>query len=333
MTFDELCDGFCSKTSNYRPYKKEDVEKLLAGKGRQPANRSSLKDKIGERYLNDIPTDKLWKGIRESVEAQTRWHTKAIEIYKKLWSYYLQHYNISAAEEYRFPSVNMSNPYDTLVFMLQYLQVPHDTGERAEDVIADQLWVSSTTALNELNKIRGNDSALSILGFTIDVGLKDVHHPNRSASTCHPIFLPLNLRQVGALLLSLSELETSDLQRINNDMADLIWSQLSDYGRTRIKKIFEKRFPSEYFEKRISDKKLVFEKERRKFEEGDKEQLMAYAKKDPPLKPPLRIQYTEGSQTHILDGITKVALAEGDSYELIGDGFSMILQLKDILVL
>ena len=192
----------------------------------------------------------ILESLAEYAETYPASYTVKQRIKKKfvLWlKAIVQEYKIPAAEEdikYDFADISA----DTAVAMLQMLQEPG--GVTKEDMV-DRLRISSRAILKNLCKIdhslgdsEQNKECFYIGGQPVQAKIKVFRKPGertnhyRTVNTVHPIILQENLMQAGTLIQSLArnykEYDSDTSYSVGMD----IWSQLSEYGKARIRTIF-----------------------------------------------------------------------------------------------
>ena len=180
--------------------------------------------------------------IKESVHSYTRTKDIAIAVYKDLLKF-LADKGITL--EIEFPPISVSNTFERLMFMAKYLQTE---GRRIED-LEDILWIDNRTLQKDWSKLSGSDGdPIQINGkpFTI----KNVERHNGQVtflSTAHPIFITPNLTQVIVMLQGLKVMAAKpEYTEYAEQEIGIIWSQLSDYAKARLKYVFEKIIIDDY---------------------------------------------------------------------------------------
>lgn len=118
--------------------------------------------------------------------------------------------------------------------ILELIKLVHE--KKSRDELMYELGVQDSTFSEDLKKIR---DGFTLLGNTIKLDLKsrtiDGQKCYISDSTCHPIFLPLNLTEIYALTVYLPTLlkksydNNASLEIINN-IVSRVRAQLSDYA-------------------------------------------------------------------------------------------------------
>ncbi|QNO15939.1 hypothetical protein HYG86_14770 [Alkalicella caledoniensis] len=180
--------------------------------------------------------------IKESVKAYSSSKDNAIDIYRKYLGFLSKEYGIHV--EIDFPPIPVSISFERIMYIAKYLQNPD---HKVKD-LADILWVSERTVLDDIAKLRGNtDDPLQVCGkkFIIE-DMERRRGRVTMASTAHPIFLTGNLTQVIVTLKGLKSMSQDSAYRSYAiEMAKSIWTQLSDYAKERIIYVTTEMLPDE----------------------------------------------------------------------------------------
>ena len=137
---------------------------------------------------------------------------------------------------------------DTAIAMIQMLQDPNGVTKQEME---KRLHISDRAILKNLSKLdhslgdsKESNETLYIGGQPIKARIKSFRKPGlknkcyRTVNTIHPLVLQENVMQAGTLIQSLARNYTEHGNDICYAIALDIWSQLSEYGRDRIKKVF-----------------------------------------------------------------------------------------------
>lgn len=128
--------------------------------------------------------------------------------------------------------IKIPDKYERLVDLLKILQ----EGKESDEIL-EQYNISKVTLNEDMKKLI---FGTSILGQ--EVKIRDIDSEGGHVtyqSTCHPIFLPLNLTEVYYLLIGLKSLakdHESFSGSIYDNLANRVYSQLSDYGKNKVDK-------------------------------------------------------------------------------------------------
>lgn len=183
----------------------------------------------------------LPQAIKGCVRSYSRDKGAAIDICRGLIGY-LKGKGITV--EIQFPTIDISNDFERLMFIAKYLQDPR---HKISD-LEDRLWVSPRTVDEDLKKLRGKHAdSIQVCGKVfkiddLDRSRGEVHFP----STAHPLFLTPNLTQVLVTLKGLKAMSEDSLysEYAKTTAAD-IWEQLSDYAKTRIHFVLSELLPED----------------------------------------------------------------------------------------
>jgi len=139
---------------------------------------------------------------------------------------------------------------DYVIEMIKRLHYDKDRGMAKEELTED-LHISTKTAKDLLNKLdnKKKNSELRIAGQRIGMNLKEkyVYEDNRrikcfsAGSTINPVFLQFDIAQIHSLINGCKCAYFSEGRNMALYTAIEIWSQLSDYTRERILKVYTKR--------------------------------------------------------------------------------------------
>lgn len=183
----------------------------------------------------------LPQAIRGCVRSYSRDKATAIEICRGLIAFLESK---CVAVDLQFPTIDVGNDFERLMFIAKYLQDPR---HKISD-LEDRLWMSPRTIDEDLKKLRGrHEDSIQICGRVFKIedlerSRGEVHFP----STAHPLFLTPNLTQV---LVTLKGLKAMSKDPIYTEYARLaaadIWEQLSDYAKTRIHDVLSELLPED----------------------------------------------------------------------------------------
>ena len=193
---------------------------------------------------NYTDSNELAYCIEESVKSYTRDKDMAIKIYKHFLDF-LKRKGVDVNEALNsFPTINISNSFERLMFISKYLQDP----KNKVSSLQNHLWVSERTIEKDLLKLRGSDNdPIQVCGkvFKID-DLERGRDVVYFSSTAHPLFLTPNITQVLVTLKGLKLMSDNPLYREYALLiASDIWEQLSDYAKTRIHYVFSELLPED----------------------------------------------------------------------------------------
>lgn len=116
---------------------------------------------------------------------------------------------------------------------------------RTKEELAEHLCVGEKTIRNKLRAIDEGTGGIRLGGQRVHVKISKTQEDSQTKcqyqtkNRMHPLILQLNTTQLGCLLTALAQ---DDIDyAINRITASYIWDQLSEYAKTRIKKIFVSR--------------------------------------------------------------------------------------------
>ncbi len=188
---------------------------------------SAIKDKpiTDKEVMNNIPA-----AIKESVASYVKDHNTAINIYKNYLAFLKKEYGVTVDVEFP-PTFN--SQFDRQMYIVKSI---HQRKYRAADM-ADELWLSEKTISGDLQEL---EDGITILGQNLKIHRQDVIDRNAGLNTVHPLFLAANLTQIVVLLRGLEQqAQDPAYHEYAVRLAANIWSELSDYGRSRIMTVSE----------------------------------------------------------------------------------------------
>lgn len=231
MTIPSLVDKYISQKAGFfygLPCKKSTVESLI---------------ELLKKQVDILNTDNLDSAIVDAVRSYTRNKDVAIRVYK----HFIQFLRENGVDiEIDFPSIDISNDFERLMFISKYLQNP----DNKIDDLEEELWVSKTTIEADLKKLRGLDEtgSVKICGKVFKV--EDLERRKNKVSfpsTPHPLFLTPNITQVIVSLKGLKKMSEDPLyERYAYYLAADIWEQLSDYAKDRIRVVLTELLPEDF---------------------------------------------------------------------------------------
>lgn len=248
----------------------EFVEELLLG-----TKNFSFPQCSPDIEATDISIESLMYSFRDSVQKMTHSKQKAIDIYKLFLDYYLTINDLPPGDIY-FPSIDISNNYEVLLYIIKKIQDPNYPINKLED----ELWLSSRTIDDYLLQIKesGNNS-IKMFGTQIDIGYCRRMGRVNSESSCHPLFLALNVSQVACILMGLNKMQSEPgFVNTANGLSDMIWSQLTDYGRVRLNKMFNDEFNNEWIKYRSVPEINSYLSEEKSYGLGTSDLIMKFYK-------------------------------------------------------
>lgn len=171
--------------------------------------------------------------IAETVKGYKKSKDSAIQIFKEYVKYVNQDVDrYSLNLNVSFPPIPVSNKFERLMYIAKEIQVP----EKSCADIAESLWISEESIVNDLRSLRGkNTENISVLGqpFVIDMDRRGGKF--YMASSVHPLFLSENLLQFIVMLRGLKYMCEEPCVKIYSlETATCIWHQLSDYAKMKI---------------------------------------------------------------------------------------------------
>ncbi len=183
------------------------------------------KDINCEEIVECIPV-----AVRESIKSYNQSKQTAINIYKDYLEFIKGKYKLEISCD--FPPIAIWISLERQLYIAKLLQ------DRNIDIeqLSDMLLVSERTIEEDIRKLRGNDGdPLQVMGQKLIVDMERDRRGIRFPSTVHPFFLTMNLTQVIAILRGLEhEYSKPGFEKYSFTAAAIIWSQLSEYARTRI---------------------------------------------------------------------------------------------------
>ena len=194
-----------------------------------------------ENDLSKLNSDNLEYCIKESVKQYTRNKDSAIEIYKKYIDFLKTKHKFQV--DITFPPISVSITFERIMFIAKYIQNPEHKISDLEDV----LWVGSRTIEKDIAILKGRKDPIQVNGKRF--AIEDIER-NRGtismSSTAHPILLTSNITQIIVALKGLKLMSQNSAFKVYaEEMARLIWTQLSDYAKNRIIYVMENLIPDE----------------------------------------------------------------------------------------
>lgn len=178
-----------------------------------------------KEVINNIPA-----AIEDSVTSYVKDHNTAIDIYKKYVAFLEKDYGV--ALDVDFPPT-FNSQFDRQMYIVKSI---HQRKYQAADM-ADELWLSDRTISGDLQEL---EDGITILGQKLKIYKQDLIYRNAGLNTVHPIFLAANLTQIVVLLRGLEQQAQDPVyHEYAVRLAANIWSELSDYGRSRIMTVSE----------------------------------------------------------------------------------------------
>ena len=116
---------------------------------------------------------------------------------------------------------------------------------RTKEELAEHLRVGEKTIRNKLRAIDEGTGGIRLGGQRVHVKISKTQEDSQTKcqyqtkNRMHPLILQLNTAQLGCLLTALAQYNR--YYAINRITASYIWDQLSEYAKTRMKKIFVSR--------------------------------------------------------------------------------------------
>lgn len=225
VTLEKSVELFIKKKYENNQKARTTAQNLLIGKAKtflEQPSLSKMKNKpITDREVIEI----IPAAIKDTVISYTKDNNTAIHIFKEYLKFLKKEYGITVTVD--FP-LTFNAQFDRQMYIVKRL---HEGNYRLQDM-ADTLWVSDKTISTDLQQL---EDGITILGQDLHISRQDVYYRNEGVNTVHPIFLAANLTQIVILLRGL-EMQAQDpaYQEYAIRLAANIWSELSDYGRSRI---------------------------------------------------------------------------------------------------
>lgn len=187
----------------------------------QPSLTKMKNQPINDReVINLIPA-----AIKDTVTSYTKDKNTAIHIFKDYLVFLETEYGITV--NVNFPPT-FNSQFDRQMYIVKSL---HERNYRALN-FAEELWMSDRTISTDLQQL---EDGITILGQNLKIHRQDVVNRDEGLNTIHPIFLAANLTQMVILLRGLEQqAQDPAYQEYAVRLAANIWSELSDYGRSRI---------------------------------------------------------------------------------------------------
>jgi len=195
---------------------------------------SNLTQMVTIRELQNNPDNLALKRAMQDTMAGSKISKLSVyKVFKKFFQY-LNHtpgydLNLSIDDYVRRPEEDKRERQITLLKELH--------GEpKTIAMLTEEFAISDRTLRNDLNEL---ENGIEFLGQAIKPTIQRGGRNGQVSysSTVHPIFLPLNMTEVYALTVGLKKVaKGTPYEGILGDMADWIYSQLSDYGQNLIQK-------------------------------------------------------------------------------------------------
>jgi len=192
----------------------------------QPAVSGILGNDVQDKAVQEL----LPAAIHDSVSLYTRSKTTAIEIYQRYVKFLRERYGVEL--EIEFPP-QFNNAFDRQMYIVKSLHAKRFNAAE----IAEKLWLSEKTISDDMSQM---EDGISILGQRLSINRRDINGRSGLFNSIHPLFLAPNLTQVVVLLQGLRGMTADKVyHEYAMNLAVNIWSELSDYGRTRIMAVAE----------------------------------------------------------------------------------------------
>ena len=238
-TIKQAVEKFLSKRGYTRGFKKSTVENLMKGKASKDDSKviyAFLQQKrimlLQDKTIDDAEICiEIESAIIQSVKSYNHAKDVPIAIYKRFLEFLENSYKISIPMEW--PQIFASS-FDRQMYIVKAMHEKELTVSQLED----ELWISDRTIEDDLSNLKNMDG-VAFLGQRVKI--KEVGRTNgvtQFKSTVHPIFLASNLTQVVVMLEGLQHMMKDEAYRgYAQRLAQNIWSELSDYGKRRIKEV------------------------------------------------------------------------------------------------
>ena len=191
-----------------------------------------------------------------SIEGNRANKDVAIQTYRDFYDF-LKKKGISA--EVKFPPISVTNTFERLMFVAKFLHDPDrerielSDGDMMSDVeiLTRKLWVGTRTIENAMRKLRGRDNdPIQVCNKPFIIPEKEVKRRKKKIyleSTAHPLFLTPNLTQVIVMLKGLKSMsEVPFYEKYAETEAAIIWKQLSDYAKERIRFVLTEKMTEDF---------------------------------------------------------------------------------------
>ena len=177
-------------------------------------------------------------GIKDSVSAYRSNKDSAIDIYKKYVKLY-DKYNINVGIEFSYSCIHH---LERIMFIAKIFA---GSDYKVSD-LPDLLWVKDRTIEGDIAKLR--EIRMIPYRCVEKFIIEDLEKRGSITmpSTAHPIFLTSNLTEIIITLKGLKGMaQNSAYREYAQNMAQSIWTQLSDYAKNRILHVTENILPDE----------------------------------------------------------------------------------------
>ena len=190
----------------------------------------ALSGLLGKDIEDTAVRDMLPAAIHDSESSYTRDKNNAIKIYQQYTAFLRKSYGVQV--EVEFPPL-FNSAFDRQMYIVKSL---HENRYNAAE-IAGKLWLSEKTISEDMSEL---EDGISILGQRLSISRRDVNGRSGLFNSIHPLFLVPNLTQVVVLLQGLRGMAADKVYHAYAmKLASNIWSELSDYARTRIMDVAE----------------------------------------------------------------------------------------------
>ena len=207
-------------------------------------------------YENPNYLEKNFRNSVLSIDGNKSNKDAAIQIYKDFFDF-LKKKGISA--KVNFPPISVSNSFERHMFVAKFLHDPdRERNEQPDrdmlsdiEILSEKLWISSRTIEKSMQKLRGRDGdPIQVCNMSLTIPEKEIKRKKKKIileSTAHPLFLTPNLTQVIVLLKGLKAMsEDHSYANYANLTAAVIWKQLSEYAKKRIRYVLTEKIPEDF---------------------------------------------------------------------------------------
>lgn len=231
-TLGELIRKEVESKATFYPYDKKMIKNFFLGNGKIERGKKNgfvsyecCQTKMGNESFIDV----LNADIKLFCCAYTRKKSIAVKILQEMFDRIERKYGFSYHIE--VPNFDYSNAIERKLFMIKYF---HPEENHTLKDYKDVLWMySDDTIMADFKSI--NDGELSFLGKKINLNLSKNNEVVTTDSTGHPVILVENLTQIVTQLEGLRKMANGATENYALMTARVIWSQLSDYAKKRIK--------------------------------------------------------------------------------------------------
>jgi hypothetical protein len=226
--------------------------------------------------------------------------------------------------------IDMKPSNDKRERQINLLKELHEPKSRTE--IVNTYCINERTLRTDLSEL---EKGIEFLGSNIKIDIDSSKGNISYKSTVHPIFLPLNLTEAYSMTVGLKKLSRDNFYgSILDDMADYIYSQLSDYAKESINKTLvcqdlkERIYFDNEYTNSFRDEKTMFEKKREHRMVYHEKRMGSYRKGvDIVFQDKDEIKTIKGARLYTVGG-GNITIEHGDDQERIKIRYEQIISVE-----